>query len=217
MARLRGRDLQDQGTQRVLRFLEKNGKDREIPVRHDLEQWLLDYLAAAEVPPAADGPLFRAAIAGRPRRAEGPTALRPAAAPTCSAGSGAWPPPACRGGSAPTSFRVLVVTDLQRPVSGGPLEPQTTQPTSARDTQHRRADLRLRDLTQRAGLLLERAGLLLERAGLLLERAGLLLERAGLLLERAGLLLERAGLLLERAGNPIKFSGLPALNLFAVL
>ena len=31
LARLRGRDLQDHGTQRALRFREKNGKDREIP------------------------------------------------------------------------------------------------------------------------------------------------------------------------------------------
>ena len=60
LARLRGRDLQDpHGAQRQLRFLEKNGKDREIPVRHDLEEWLLAYLAAAAIPASSDAPLFQ--------------------------------------------------------------------------------------------------------------------------------------------------------------
>ena len=40
LARLRRGDLQDQETQRVLRFREKGGKQREIPVRHDLDEWI---------------------------------------------------------------------------------------------------------------------------------------------------------------------------------
>lgn len=33
------------GHHRVLRFREKGGKDREIPVRHDLAIWLDEYIA----------------------------------------------------------------------------------------------------------------------------------------------------------------------------
>jgi hypothetical protein len=35
------------GTQWTLRFAEKGGKSREIPVRHDLDQFLLGYPEAA--------------------------------------------------------------------------------------------------------------------------------------------------------------------------
>lgn len=38
VARLNSRDLRHDGTQWTLRFTEKGGKSREIPVRHDLEQ-----------------------------------------------------------------------------------------------------------------------------------------------------------------------------------
>ena len=48
------------GGQWFLRFLEKGGKVRDIPVRADLESYLTAYMAAAELRPApADGPLFR--------------------------------------------------------------------------------------------------------------------------------------------------------------
>src|SRR5262249_53723088 len=40
VANLRMGDLRDLGEQRVLRFKEKRNKEREIPVRHDLERWL---------------------------------------------------------------------------------------------------------------------------------------------------------------------------------
>ena len=65
VAALRLRDLTHDGTQHVLRFREKNGKVRDIPVRHDLEAFLLEYLATFD-PQAEpkDAPLFRAA-AGR--------------------------------------------------------------------------------------------------------------------------------------------------------
>ena len=58
-------DLQDQETQRVLRFAEKGGKQREIPVRHDLDAWIAAYLEAGGIdlsPKAA--PLFLAAERG---------------------------------------------------------------------------------------------------------------------------------------------------------
>ena len=60
VAKLQLRHLEHDGSQYVLRFGEKGGKQREIPVRHDLQRYLLSYLYAAgldNAPPA--GPLFR--------------------------------------------------------------------------------------------------------------------------------------------------------------
>jgi integrase/recombinase XerD len=55
-------DYRDTGEQRSLRFREKGGKDREIPVRHDLEGWINDYLAAAGMLEASKAsPFFRSA------------------------------------------------------------------------------------------------------------------------------------------------------------
>jgi site-specific recombinase XerD len=62
VAKLHLSDYRNMGEQRALRFREKNGKDREIPVRHDLEAWINEYVAAAGI--AEDSraaPLFRAA------------------------------------------------------------------------------------------------------------------------------------------------------------
>ena len=49
VAKLRLRDFQHDGTQYVLRFQEKGGKSREIPVRHDLEGHIRAYLDAAGI------------------------------------------------------------------------------------------------------------------------------------------------------------------------
>jgi integrase/recombinase XerD len=60
VAKLRLQDFQSEGTQYVLRFQEKGGKSREIPVRHDLEGFILAYLEVAGI--AGDGkdsPPFR--------------------------------------------------------------------------------------------------------------------------------------------------------------
>lgn len=43
VSRLRQRDFYDVGEQYCLRFTDKGGKSREIPVRHDLRGYLLDY------------------------------------------------------------------------------------------------------------------------------------------------------------------------------
>ncbi|MBV8771724.1 MAG: hypothetical protein JO166_05250 [Deltaproteobacteria bacterium] len=43
-------DYRNLGDHRVLRFREKGGKDREIPVRHELAAWLNEYIAAAGSP-----------------------------------------------------------------------------------------------------------------------------------------------------------------------
>ena len=63
VAKLRLRDLMHDGKQYSLRFAEKGGKSREIPVRYDLERYLREYIAAAipeEAPPAS--PLFRSSV-----------------------------------------------------------------------------------------------------------------------------------------------------------
>ena len=51
VAKLQWRNLSLRGTQYVFRFEEKNGKSREIPVRHDLVEFLLSYqtIVAAEL------------------------------------------------------------------------------------------------------------------------------------------------------------------------
>lgn len=63
VARLRRADFYESGEQYCLRFNEKGGKSREIPVRHDLRAFLLDYIAGAgftEHEPLM--PLFRTTI-----------------------------------------------------------------------------------------------------------------------------------------------------------
>ena len=63
VAKLRLGDFQHDGTQYVLRFQEKGGKSREIPVRHDLEGFIRAYLDAAGIAgEAKDRPLFRSAL-----------------------------------------------------------------------------------------------------------------------------------------------------------
>jgi integrase/recombinase XerD len=68
VAKLRLADYRNLGDHRVLRFREKGGKDREIPVRHDLAGWLNEYIAAAGIA-EDDGkmPLFRGAAGKRKR------------------------------------------------------------------------------------------------------------------------------------------------------
>jgi site-specific recombinase XerD len=62
VAGLRMKDLVPDGAQLVLRFAEKGGKARAIPVRHDLQRFLADYLFAAGLDDAPkESPLFRSA------------------------------------------------------------------------------------------------------------------------------------------------------------
>ena len=60
---LRRQDFVDVGDQYCLRFTDKGGKSREIPVRHDLQQFLFDYLDAGGLRDAepASG-LFRTTV-----------------------------------------------------------------------------------------------------------------------------------------------------------
>lgn len=66
----------------MLRFSEKGGKSREIPVRHDLQQMIAAYIEAAglqKAPKAA--PLFRAAIGTTGRLSS--TAIHPTISAAC--------------------------------------------------------------------------------------------------------------------------------------
>ena len=63
VAKLKRRDFYEIGDQYFLRFHEKGGKVREIPVRHDLQQALNDYLDRNGLRQAdPSSPLFRTAI-----------------------------------------------------------------------------------------------------------------------------------------------------------
>ena len=63
---LRLQDLRDLGGFRTLWFREKRGREREIPVRYDLDEWLAAYLAAADVADdPRDAPFFRPLTTGR--------------------------------------------------------------------------------------------------------------------------------------------------------
>jgi integrase/recombinase XerD len=71
VAKLRLGDFQDEGTQYVPRFQEKGGKSREIPVRQNLEGFILAYIEAAGIADdAKESPLFRASN-GRTRKLSG--------------------------------------------------------------------------------------------------------------------------------------------------
>lgn len=63
VAKLRLSDFYHAGQQWMLHFAEKGGKSREIPVRHDLEQIITDYIDAAGLRGAQkDTPLFQRAM-----------------------------------------------------------------------------------------------------------------------------------------------------------
>jgi integrase/recombinase XerD len=55
VASLKRGDFYRAGEQYMLHFEEKGGKSREIPVRHDLQEILLDYLRATKTPGRTEG------------------------------------------------------------------------------------------------------------------------------------------------------------------
>lgn len=61
IAKLAINNIRGDGVQQSLRFEEKGNKSREIPVRHDLWQWISEYIAAAPVGDPSH-PLFRTTI-----------------------------------------------------------------------------------------------------------------------------------------------------------
>jgi site-specific recombinase XerD len=68
VAKLRLGDFQHDGTQYVLRFQEKGGKSREIPVRHDLAGFIIAYVEAAGIAGEAKESLLFRASNGRSRK-----------------------------------------------------------------------------------------------------------------------------------------------------
>jgi integrase/recombinase XerD len=63
VAKLKRGDFYHSGQQWMLHFEEKGGKSREIPVRHDLEGLIAEYIDAAGLREAPkDTPLFQSAL-----------------------------------------------------------------------------------------------------------------------------------------------------------
>ena len=146
LCRLRIGDLRDHEEGRLFRFREKNGKEREIPVRDDLEEWIQAYMQAAgiaEDSPAA--PLWRGALRGGSltRRQVNQAAVR--AMLKRRLASAGLP-----DNLTPHSFRVMVVhcsAVPERPRRGGPApgralpplhHPALRPPQTADQPQHRR-------------------------------------------------------------------------------
>lgn len=109
VAKLRRGDFIEDGTQWVLRFEEKRGKSREIPVRHDLQEMIAAYIAAAGLQDAPrDAPLFRAAIGRTGQLAD--TAIH--VNDICRMMKRRLKDASLPRRLSPHSFRVAVITDL---------------------------------------------------------------------------------------------------------
>jgi site-specific recombinase XerD len=109
VSKLRLKNFEHDGSQWTLRFEEKGGKSREIPVRHDLQGFLLAYRAAAglETEPR-ESPLFRTA-AGRTRAL---TMNRMSAIDICRMVKRRLKDAGLPSRLSPHSFRVMTITDL---------------------------------------------------------------------------------------------------------
>jgi integrase/recombinase XerD len=105
VAKLTLKSLVHDGSQYTLRFSEKGGKSREIPVRHDLERFLLDYTRAAAI---AEGPLFRTAN----RRTKTLTKNPMTGIDICRMMKRRLKAAGLPGHFSPHSFRVTTITDL---------------------------------------------------------------------------------------------------------
>ena len=105
VAKLTLKSLKHDGTQYSLRFSEKGGKSREIPVRHDLEGYLREYIEAAKI---AKGRLFRTAyLKTKTLTRNGMTGID-----ICRMMKRRLKDAGLRGHFSPHSFRVATVTDL---------------------------------------------------------------------------------------------------------
>lgn len=107
--RLSLKDFCHDGEQWCLRFAEKGGKAREIPVRHDLERYLLEYLERADLLKAMkDHPLFPTAA----RRARRLGANAMTAVDACRMVKRRMKDAGLPARLSPHSFRVATITDL---------------------------------------------------------------------------------------------------------
>lgn len=117
VAKLRRGDFYRAGEQWMLHFEEKGGKSREIPVRHDLEQWIVAYIEAAALHNASkETPLFRS-VAGRTGQL---TATRLHVNDVCRMMKRRLEAASLPARLSPHSFRVTTITDLLE--QGVPLE-----------------------------------------------------------------------------------------------
>jgi site-specific recombinase XerD len=105
VAKLTFKNLMHDGSQYTLRFSEKGGKSREIPLRHDLEQFVLEYLRTANI---MEGPLFRTAN----RKTKTLTKNAMTGVDVCRMMKRRLKIAGLPGHFSPHSFRVATVTDL---------------------------------------------------------------------------------------------------------
>ena len=109
VSKLNLRHLANDGMQWTLRFDEKGGKSREIPVRHDLEGFLLAYRNVAGLGDGPkDSPLFRS-VAGRTKML---TENRMSAIDMCRMMKRRLKDAGLPLRLSPHSFRVTTITDL---------------------------------------------------------------------------------------------------------
>ncbi len=117
VAKLRRGDFYDHAGQACLRFAEKGGKSREIPVRHDLRGFIQDYLAAGHLDYSdKTSPLFRSSV----RRTRNLTQLPMAAGDISRMLKRRLRAAGLSDRISPHSFRVTTITDLL--LQGVPLE-----------------------------------------------------------------------------------------------
>lgn len=109
LARLRLKDFRNDGNSFTLCFREKGGKERQIPVRADLEKYLVEYLDSAELQGIADAsPFFRTAI----RRTKQLSANAMTAVDLCRMVKRRLADASLPSHLSPHSFRVATITDL---------------------------------------------------------------------------------------------------------
>jgi site-specific recombinase XerD len=109
VSKLRLKHFEYDGTQWTLRFEEKGSKSREIPVRHDLQGFLLAYRATAGLEgEPKESPLFRTSL-GRTRRLTG---NRMTAIDVCRMVKRRLKDAGLPSRLSPHSFRVMTITDL---------------------------------------------------------------------------------------------------------
>lgn len=117
VAKLRLSDFYFAGDQWMLHFEDKGGKSREIPVRHDLQKLVTDYIAVADIGRGAkDAPLLRSAF----RRAKHLTDRPMSGNDLCRMLKRRLSAAGLPSRLSPHSFRVATITDLL--TQGVPIE-----------------------------------------------------------------------------------------------
>src|SRR3989454_1076647 len=117
LAAIRRGSFYHAGDQWMLHYEEKGGKSREIPVRHDLQEMIFEYLDAAGLRNARkDTPLFRTAYKKTGQLTKNPMAV----VDICRMVKRRPRDPGLPSVLSPHSFRVTTITDLLE--QGVPLE-----------------------------------------------------------------------------------------------